>query len=139
MIELNVGIICTCLPSFRAILLRFFPVIFGTTHNRTNEQRSKSGYLSSHNVMESGSKIQDNAGMGITCSKTYDVEYLTKPQLKDSSSFVQLVTIEGNENMKGVSRRFSISRHYLIKKTSAKFSYLSHIVGARTHLRFPLS
>lgn len=42
-IEVNVGMICTCLPSMRLILLRVFPRLFGTgtTHSKSYEERTE--------------------------------------------------------------------------------------------------
>jgi hypothetical protein len=34
-VEINVGIICTCLPTIRLLLIRFFPVLGGGSTNRT--------------------------------------------------------------------------------------------------------
>lgn len=44
-VELNVGIICTCLPSIRLILLRLFPRIIGSSisRNKSYEDRTE-GY-----------------------------------------------------------------------------------------------
>lgn len=42
-IEINVGIICACLPSLRVIFVRVFPNIFGTTQNTNQNQYAKYG------------------------------------------------------------------------------------------------
>jgi len=54
-IEINVGIICACMPSIRLLLLRFFPRFMGTTKDRS--------YVYSHN--RSGGKIPgEGSGSG---------------------------------------------------------------------------
>ncbi|KYK53962.1 hypothetical protein DCS_05911 [Drechmeria coniospora] len=39
-IEINVGMICTCLPTFRLILVRLFPTVFGASRSTTSYQQS---------------------------------------------------------------------------------------------------
>lgn len=42
-VEINVGIICACMPAIRVILVRFFPRVFGSTQAASNQQYAKYG------------------------------------------------------------------------------------------------
>lgn len=46
-IEINVGIMCTCMPSLRLLLVRLFPKVLGTTQ-RYYAKYSASGNKSTH-------------------------------------------------------------------------------------------
>ena len=45
-VEINVGIICACMPSLRVLLVRIFPKILGTTRNTSAKEYYAQG---SHN------------------------------------------------------------------------------------------
>jgi hypothetical protein len=95
-IEINVGIICTCMPTLRLILVRIFPKLLGTTQRYYANYASKQGRAQSRsrpagtsvtsNVDRSQHRIDAN---GITCHKTYAVEY------GENSDEVQLVHMRG--------------------------------------------
>ncbi|OAA41727.1 integral membrane protein [Metarhizium rileyi] len=40
-VEVNIGLICTCLPSIRLILLRIWPRVFGTTSHASDQRPSQ--------------------------------------------------------------------------------------------------
>lgn len=40
-IELNVGFICTCLPTFRLVLVRLWPRVFGRPNDESATERSR--------------------------------------------------------------------------------------------------
>ena len=42
-IEINVGIVCACLPALRKILIRFFPSMQGSTSPSTSQYQAKYG------------------------------------------------------------------------------------------------
>ncbi|KAI3573956.1 hypothetical protein IWW34DRAFT_884725 [Fusarium oxysporum f. sp. albedinis] len=85
-IEINVGIICACMPSLRVLLVRLFPKLLGTsqryynyggnkpTGGNTNKSRTLPlGTNATSQVDRSQRGRIDRAG--ITCHRTYEVEY----------------------------------------------------------------
>ncbi|KAK9424080.1 hypothetical protein SUNI508_03568 [Seiridium unicorne] len=82
-VEINVGIICACMPSLRVILVRIFPYLGGTT-------RAANQYYQSGSRTGNKSKIRSRAGTGgqmpsivhypepkkgIVQQRTYTVQY----------------------------------------------------------------
>lgn len=112
-IEINVGLMCACMPALRGLLVRFFPYVFGSgaSRGRTDEYGAYGGSmpLSSRNlrmntVITSRSaaagaapdgqpKTADDADTsdgaksvkGITYSRSFTIEY---EQENDESSLV---------------------------------------------------
>ncbi|ORY58549.1 CFEM domain-containing protein [Pseudomassariella vexata] len=86
-VEINVGIICACMPSLRLILVKLFPRVMGTTHDRTARSQYYYGQNSkvrrrsrSFGQMRIASRVSsDGVGKvqtpGIVYSKSYAVEY----------------------------------------------------------------
>jgi hypothetical protein len=85
-IEINVGIICACMPAIRLLLLRTFPKIIGSTQDSSNQNNSGNKNSNSHNrsiiaanlnrrkasaVPEEGRSSEE----GIVYSKGFDVQY----------------------------------------------------------------
>jgi hypothetical protein len=86
-IEINVGIICACMPAIRLLLLRTFPKIIGSSQDSSNPNSNSGNKNSnSHNrsiinanvnwrkasaVPEEGRSSED----GIVYSKGFDVRY----------------------------------------------------------------
>jgi hypothetical protein len=80
-IEINVGIICACMPTIRVILVRIFPRIMGTTKNTT---RSWGAYGDRSTYTKGGSAIASRAtkdmdagrfdSHAITYVKTFEVQ-----------------------------------------------------------------
>ncbi|RDW80331.1 hypothetical protein BP5796_05029 [Coleophoma crateriformis] len=88
-IEINVGIICSCMPSFRLLLVRLFPTYMGA------HDKSKTGsdsHYPRNNIRNQHSR--EEAG-GIVYSKGYHVTYSRKPsEGDDGSSTFRLVTLD---------------------------------------------
>ena len=90
-IEINVGIVCACLPALRKILIRFFPSIQGSTARNTSQYQAKygNGYapggpvsgVSGNKSNAVGSRLgsSDAAGVlgrsGIAYTKTFEVHH----------------------------------------------------------------
>lgn len=66
-IEVNVGIWCSCLPSFRLLVVRLLPALGGST------SRGYARYDSSDNQKRDKSN-RDESGKHITYNKSYAVE-----------------------------------------------------------------
>ncbi|KAF5001159.1 hypothetical protein FGRMN_1183 [Fusarium graminum] len=87
-IELNVAIMCACLPSLRVLLVRLFPKILGTSlrsgyynygsnkpttgNTHKSESRSQSAYVTSQRGDTHRQRVDPN---GITIDRRYDVEF----------------------------------------------------------------
>ncbi|PVH72157.1 hypothetical protein DL98DRAFT_611756, partial [Cadophora sp. DSE1049] len=84
-IELDVGIICACMPAIRIILIRMFPRL-GSTQTSTDIRQT----IGKHSDAQLSKK--GDVKSGISYSRNYGVEYAMKPA-QDDSSFVQLVEI----------------------------------------------
>ncbi|KAH7122921.1 hypothetical protein EDB81DRAFT_223173 [Dactylonectria macrodidyma] len=83
-VEISVGIICACMPSLRLLLVRLFPSILATSQRYyANYGTNTNGQPKSHSrpqgagvtsQVEASSHQRANS-RGITCSRTYAVEY----------------------------------------------------------------
>ncbi|KAM5341892.1 hypothetical protein ACJ41O_014923 [Fusarium nematophilum] len=84
-IEINVGIICACMPSLRLLLVRLFPKVLGTSQryyanygsNRptpanTNNRSRQLGTNATSQVDRSNRRVESK---GITCQRTYEVQF----------------------------------------------------------------
>lgn len=91
-IECQVGIICTCMPSIRLGLSRLFPKIMGSTNQSTaKETGNPSGRSHGLNTF---SALTANE---ISVQTTFRVSHTKKAQKsEDERSFVQLVEIDGD-------------------------------------------
>ncbi|KAJ8115509.1 hypothetical protein OPT61_g2871 [Boeremia exigua] len=91
-IECQVGIICTCMPSIRLGLTRLFPKILGSTNRSTAKDTG----------VPSGRSRGLNTFSGLTANEinvqtTFRVSHGKKPHTTgDERSFVQLVEIDGD-------------------------------------------
>ncbi|KAG9203648.1 hypothetical protein G6514_002666 [Epicoccum nigrum] len=86
-IEVNVGIICACLPTIRVILVRFFPSIMGTTKNSSQAYHAKYGYGNGSRGMGNtvGSRLGRMSGRGvneITYTKTFEVQHTDNDEVE---------------------------------------------------------
>ena len=93
-IEINVGIICACMPALRVILVRCFPKVFGTTKGTSQPYHA---YGSRSQGMKRGGSAL-GSGMGrsantsgrdphtITYTKTFEVQHTDN----DETSLVQM-------------------------------------------------
>ncbi|KAF2019882.1 hypothetical protein BU24DRAFT_419482 [Aaosphaeria arxii CBS 175.79] len=101
-IEINVGIMCACMPAMRVILVRFFPKVFGTTDNRSNQYYAKYGSRSGapgkgtapSNGGLSSALGRDKNGRDkhtITFTKTFEVSHADK-----DGDEIGLVSLDGD-------------------------------------------
>lgn len=82
-VEINVGIICVCLPSVRLLLARLFPRIMGTTKRyyasatgrSVSKRASKAPQLGNTVTSQRGHPLQDIEDNRITCERSFAVEY----------------------------------------------------------------
>lgn len=84
-VEINVGIICTCMPSLRLLLVRLFPGLMGTTQKyyakyssnnaRSSARRSRAVNASHISQVERGPQPPQKDMNGIRCQKSFTVEY----------------------------------------------------------------
>lgn len=87
-IEINVGIICACMPTLRLILVRLFPKALGSTsYNTSNQYYAKYGtgrsaaLKSGHNASASGTRMGHEDGFAgksanaITYTTTFEVRH----------------------------------------------------------------
>ncbi|XPS79832.1 hypothetical protein M3J09_011803 [Ascochyta lentis] len=91
-IECQVGIICTCMPSIRLGLTRLFPKIMGSTNQSTAKDTV--------GPSERGQGLHTFSGLTaneINVQTTFRVSHTKKPHTnEDERSFVQLVEIDGD-------------------------------------------
>ncbi|RDL30138.1 uncharacterized protein BP5553_10416 [Venustampulla echinocandica] len=95
--ELDVGIICLCMPSLRAFLIRLFPTLSSRNRSQYPSIRMQSDTRKTGSTSKSS---RNNGKGGISLSRNFVVEYSNTPA-QDQSSFVQLVEIEagrGDDN-----------------------------------------
>ncbi|KAJ4382572.1 hypothetical protein N0V86_001794 [Didymella sp. IMI 355093] len=93
-IEINVGIICACLPTIRVILVRAFPSIMGTTRASSQAYHAKYGYGNSSRGVgnTAGSKMGQSSGRGvneITYTKSFEIRHT------DNNDEVELMHMDG--------------------------------------------
>lgn len=79
-IEINVGIICACLPTIRVILARAFPSIMGTTKGSSQAYNAKYGYGNGSRGLGNtgGSRMGQMSGRGaneITYTRTIEIRH----------------------------------------------------------------
>jgi hypothetical protein len=75
-IEVDVGVICACMPAMRSFFVHLFPKLFGTT---VPDDYSRPSY--GHNrSMQSGSKL--------------DAKISQRPKESDESDFIPLVDVQ---------------------------------------------
>jgi hypothetical protein len=91
-IECQVGIVCSCMPSIRLGLTRLFPKIMGSTHQST--VKDAAGPSGRSQALHTFSGLTANE---INVQTTFRVSHAKKPQSNDDErSFVQLVEIDGD-------------------------------------------
>lgn len=84
-IECQIAIVCACLPTTRAFIVRFFPGVLGVPSGQAHPYRT----TGSSKVAVGSSRPGGNSHISKTVS--YSVDYGTKPQRRASNSFIQLV------------------------------------------------
>ncbi|KAL1648509.1 hypothetical protein SLS61_006833 [Didymella pomorum] len=91
-IECQVGIICSCMPSIRLGLTRLFPKIMGSTNRSTaKDTGAPSGRSHGHNTFNPLTTNEINVQTTVRVS--HATKYLSND---DERSFVQLVEIDGD-------------------------------------------
>jgi hypothetical protein len=90
-LEINIAIICACMPNLRVFLLRIFPKVLGTSRDKSSKymysrdrEFDRSG--------ESGNHRNIHNGNGILTSKSYAVNY-NDEQVERENSQVNLVKL----------------------------------------------
>ncbi|KAI5455935.1 hypothetical protein BGZ63DRAFT_436684, partial [Mariannaea sp. PMI_226] len=87
-IELNVGIICVCMPNIRLLLVRMFPKVMQSSHTRSSNVRNA---LSASR----GERINDDDPSGRRKDARHGPTFhLGSTGPKDSSSTIELVDVE---------------------------------------------
>ncbi|KAF1959237.1 hypothetical protein CC80DRAFT_585579 [Byssothecium circinans] len=81
-IEINVGIVCACMPALRIIFARVFPALLGSTAPATSNYYAKygghglSGRSGNHSNAAPNRQDAERGGMnGITYTKTFEVQH----------------------------------------------------------------
>lgn len=89
-IEINVGIICACMPTVRLLLLKLFPKLSSTYRDMSGYYKSATGQSRPTKASRSRTLGQDGLasahGQGISYSRSYTVQF----QEAKASSQVQL-------------------------------------------------
>ncbi|KAH7410677.1 CFEM domain-containing protein [Cadophora sp. MPI-SDFR-AT-0126] len=99
LVEINVGIICACMPSLRVLLVRLFPKVMGSTRNKSagyHAEGSRSGIGMGANVSIGRGKDlapPSKDSKSIMYSQSYNVD------LEDESSLVQLKELPAGYSM----------------------------------------
>jgi hypothetical protein len=84
-IEINVGIICACLPTLRVMLARIFPNMMGTTKASSHAHHARYGYGSRGQMGTGGSKMGQLSGRGvneISYTKTFEVQHADNDEVE---------------------------------------------------------
>ncbi|KAH8884971.1 putative PTH11-type G-protein coupled receptor protein [Thozetella sp. PMI_491] len=98
-IELNVGIICTCMPTLRLILVRMFPVLGANSrngyYNNTDNNARSGGHSRGHTAEEpKGTPTSSKIG-SITYQKSYSVRF--DDSEGDQAALVQMHDLESQK------------------------------------------
>lgn len=103
-VEINVGIICACMPAIRVVLVRLFPRVLGTTRDNTNQHYAKYGSHTGPSRRFGGgskrlsSKINADRSV-ITCTQTFEVRHADN----DEVGLVEMDDLSGKEKVKSSS------------------------------------
>ncbi|KAF2705047.1 hypothetical protein K504DRAFT_506519 [Pleomassaria siparia CBS 279.74] len=104
-IELNVGIVCACMPSMRVILVRLFPKILGSTANSSYRQKygSRSQELGKNGGLtgRTGTRKMSSTGNSsvINYMKTFAVQH------DDYDDEMELVKMGGDVESEGKKKK----------------------------------
>ena len=118
-IEINVGIMCACMPSMRIILVRLFPKVFGSSRGSSKQYSSNQKYGSKSRGFDTGAS--NSSGMGsqlgqkgvvrrertvITIKKTFEVEHYPE---NDEEVLVPMENLEPRPTRPTKMRSHSLS------------------------------
>ncbi|KJZ68931.1 hypothetical protein HIM_11674 [Hirsutella minnesotensis 3608] len=116
MIEINVGIMCVCLPSLRLLLARLFPLLTSSTQRYYSKQRrtppgayvrallasEKSQNAKAGSALPSQRSLTPDANQ-IQCEKTFPVTHMDRREEDEQ----QLITVKMVSSSRGLRPRFS--------------------------------
>lgn len=85
-IEINVGIICACMPSMRMLLVRLFPKVLGTSrryyanYGSNNQTGANTNKIRTRPIGTNATSQEDRPhpridSQGMICQRTYEVEF----------------------------------------------------------------
>ncbi|KAM0258924.1 hypothetical protein ACHAQJ_003580 [Trichoderma viride] len=105
-VEINIGIICTCMPSLRLFLVRLFPILGDSTHNKSSYQQYGEEDGNGSKALRSRTKTSVVGGKppsqpghnGIELHKMFEVHY-------EDEDETRLVRIQEAEAIDGRSTR----------------------------------
>jgi len=99
-IEINVGIVCACMPSLRILLVRVFPKLRGTSNRSNNQYYAKNHSQRGGNI----SVIRATASSGPPDNNkiTYERSYTVQRELEEDET--QLVELTELGSMKSPAR-----------------------------------
>ncbi|KAL9470941.1 hypothetical protein ACSS6W_008882 [Trichoderma asperelloides] len=99
-VEINTGIICTCLPSIRLFLIRLFPVLGGSSHKRSGYQNYPDSYGKSDHA-NSRAKTLVSAVKSQTRPEHNGIELETRYEVRYSDEDeARLVRMQEGHNLK---------------------------------------
>ncbi|KAK9438245.1 Peptidase cysteine/serine, trypsin-like protein [Metarhizium brunneum] len=105
-VEINVAVICACLPTFRLVLVRLFPRILGTSQRFYAKHGTKNGYKSptrrgsrpmgttSVSHVERSQNGREPLSKHITLHKTFSIEYGETDPEHDAAQLVYMKDLE---------------------------------------------
>tara|TARA_R110002060_G_scaffold11059_1_gene16336 strand:+ start:244 stop:573 length:330 start_codon:yes stop_codon:yes gene_type:complete len=104
MIELDIGLICVCMPSFRVLLIK---VISHFQSEITDSNTSQKRFSVNPNLMlkvegdlTRSEKRQSVKSEGIAYERNYGVEYTDRGENGSAESVMQMVEIQGGDGMR---------------------------------------
>ncbi|RHZ61812.1 uncharacterized protein CDV56_107452 [Aspergillus thermomutatus] len=87
-IEVSIAVLCACLPTGRAMLAHLFPGLLGASSGQSYPQPTTPSGREGLGPSRQAGRSQ------IAKTMSYSVDYQTKPQKRDSNSFVRLVEMD---------------------------------------------
>lgn len=93
-IECQIAIICACLPIARAMLVHFFPRIFGVSTDQDSSGRPNVYRVGVSSQGAGTDYLNDKSRISKTMSVS--VDYSSRPQRRHSGSLVQLVEMDSD-------------------------------------------
>lgn len=113
-IEINVGLICACMPTLRLALVRMFKVLGDSTLDKSyptdyHMQGITSGRGNTSRVVATADRDRDMMFRGVECRKSYNVEYTQA----DDSSIMPMTDFDGGQSVKTRSERSNSSKEYV--------------------------
>ena len=104
MIELNIGLICVCMPSFRVLLIKVSSHFQSESTDSNTSQKHFSVnpnlMLKAEGDMTRSEKRQSVKSEGIAYERNYGVEYTDRGENGSAESVMQMVEIQGGDGMR---------------------------------------